>query len=277
MVRGSVRGDDPGGAYRRSWHEESIDLDDVPAAVVCAHCGRGDCLGECEGTDGTSQVFAIIPWERSSGPWIPRLWGTARLTTLSHEAFFGSLPGGDVAPALRFAVVVELAAVTVHALLLAALACVLFPSLSRQLLSSDILLRVALQGGLLGVPLVAALAIGLHVLHGVGLDLGARLQGGRPRHGVRFGCYSCGWDLVTLPLGVLLTALLVGPGAALRTVRLGLTVPHRAGAAYLRGVHQLGGSALRRAGRTGGLLPVTALLTVALLTLPWLLLVAQLR
>ncbi len=276
MVRGSLRGVDFGETPRPVRHDDGADLDDVPAAVVCAHCGRGDCLGDCEGPDAASQVFAIVPWERSGGPWLPRLWGTARLATLSHDAFFGSLPGGDVAPALRFAVIAELTAVTLHALLLAALACLLFPALPGALLSNDTLLRWTLRGVCLGVPLTAAMAIGLHLLHGIGLDLGARMQGARPRHGVRFGCYSCGWDLVTLPLGVLLTGVLVGPGAALGAIRLSVTVPRRAGAAYLRGVHQLGGPAHGRALRTGGLLPAAALLTVVLLTASWTLLGALL-
>ncbi len=277
MVRGSLRSVDHGRSTGGARRDESFDLDDFPAAVVCAHCGRGDCLGECEGPDAASQVFAIIPWERSQGPWSRRLWGTARLATLNPETFFGSLPGGKVAPALRFALVAELVAIVVHLALVAGLACALVPALPRALLTSDEFRLWALRGGLLGVPLATATAVGLHVLHGVGLDLGARLQGGHPRHGVRFGCYACGWDLVTLPLGLLLTALAIGPSAALRALSLGVTAPRRAGAAYLRGVHQLAGAPLGRALRTGGAVPAATVLALALVAVPWLLLAWRLR
>ncbi len=277
MVGGSLRGVDHDRSPEGACRDDSFDLDDFPAAVVCAHCGRGDCLGTCEGTDGASQVFAIIPWERSNGSWTRRLWGTARLATLNHEAFFGSLPGGKVAPALRFAIIAELVTITFHLTLGAGLACALVPALPRALLTSDALRLGILRGSLVGVPLAAATAVGLHVLHGVGLDLGARLQGGHPRHGVRFGCYACGWDLLTLPLGVLLTALTVGPRPALRALSLGVTAPRRAGAAYLRGVHQLAGAPLGRALRMGGAVPAATALALALLAIPWLLLALQLR
>ena len=36
------------------------------------------------------------------------------------------------------------------------------------------------------------------------LDTAARRQGSQnPGRGLRFGLYGCGWDLVTLPLGLL--------------------------------------------------------------------------
>ena len=60
--------------------------------------------------------------------------------------------------------------------------------------------------------------VAIHALHGLALDVGAKRQGSRARRarGLRFGLYACGWDLVTLPLGLALVAILEGPRAALR-------------------------------------------------------------
>ena len=80
---------------------------DVPAAVLCAFCGRGDCTG-CGGADEqASGIVAIVPWERpGAGTW-SRLFATAKLTTVGAESFFSALPDGEASPALRFAVVAE--------------------------------------------------------------------------------------------------------------------------------------------------------------------------
>ncbi|MBN2194066.1 MAG: hypothetical protein JW751_14720 [Polyangiaceae bacterium] len=245
--------------------DDAVELDEFPAAVVCAHCGRGDCAGQCEDHDLASQVFAIVPWERPGSGWIRRLWSTARLATLKHETFFGSLPGGDYGSALRFAATAELTTVAVHALLLAGVASAIFPDLARAVVADSALQVWLLRGSILGLPLLAAVMVALHLIHGVGLDFGARHRAGRSRHGFRFGCYACGWDLLSLPIGVVVTALTDGPRDALRAIALGLTAPRRAGAAYLRGVHRLEGPALQRALLLGSIAPAGALLTVLLL------------
>ena len=84
---------------------------DVPAAVVCAHCGDADCAG-CRNEQTRSGVVAIVAWERPGAPAISRLWATARATTFESDRFFESLPDGPIAPALRFAVASELLAST---------------------------------------------------------------------------------------------------------------------------------------------------------------------
>src|SRR5579884_3336006 len=87
---------------------------DVPAAVVCAHCGRADCAG-CAEDHTKSGVVAVIAWERPGATTLARLWATARASTLDADRFFESLPDGPLAPALLFAVASELMAVSAMA------------------------------------------------------------------------------------------------------------------------------------------------------------------
>src|SRR5579883_1365074 len=78
--------------------EELVDSE-VPAAVVCAHCGDADCPG-CLHEQTRSGVVAVVAWERPGAPALTRLWATARASTLDAERFFESLPDGPIAPAL---------------------------------------------------------------------------------------------------------------------------------------------------------------------------------
>src|ERR1044071_58920 len=82
---------------------------DVPAAVLCAVCGRSDCAG-CVADDGR-RASVGSPWEQRNAPPIRRLWRTAVLATLDGETFFGELAEGSVASAFRFALLCELFAI----------------------------------------------------------------------------------------------------------------------------------------------------------------------
>jgi hypothetical protein len=243
----------------------SLELVDVPAAVVCASCGDPECSG-CVGEEPThaSGVVAIVPWERPGLTLPKRLWTTARLSTTASESFFGALPEGDVSAALRFALLCELLAVL--GLCVAFVPVVLFaaPWAATALVADASLREGVLRAVAVGVPGVAFAMVALHVVHGLGLDLGARRQGARSRRnrGVRFGLYSCGWDLVTLPLGLACVAIGEGLRAALASAPLGLTVPARAARAYLRGVHQLDEQQARRASKFALRLSAGAVLLV---------------
>src|SRR5580704_6916469 len=92
-------------AARRVDADELVDSD-VPAAVVCAHCGDADCPG-CLHENSRSGVVAVVPWERPVLPGLVRLWATARATTFDADRFFESLPDGPILPALRFALISE--------------------------------------------------------------------------------------------------------------------------------------------------------------------------
>jgi hypothetical protein len=226
-------------------------LVDVPAAVVCATCGGPDCTGcAVEETTNLSGVVAFIPWERPGVPVWRRLWQTATLVTVHARTFFSALPDGDTTPALAFAWLAETFAVSGLALGGSLLALLCLPSLPALLLEDAALRGLLLRGCCAGIFLLVAAMVGLHVVHGIALDFAARRYGGRRAgRGLRFGLYACGWDLVTLPLGLLTTAWSDGLGAARRAAPLGLTAPAQASEAYLIGVHGLSPESAHLAGR----------------------------
>lgn len=231
------------------------ELVEVPAAVVCAFCGSPDCLGcmHQEEPSHASGIVAIVPWERP-GSTPKRLWQTSKMTTLSSDSFFGALPDGDVTPALRFAVVAELTAITgllvVAVPVLLAFAPWLFDAITRDPTLRLLVARVLA----LGVPALALGMVVVHAAHGYGLDIGARRQGAkvtRSSRGLRFGLYACGWDVMTQPAGLLLLACTDGISTAWKAAPLSLTVPRRAVRAYLRGAHRLDEREAQIAARTG--------------------------
>ena len=255
VVRNSGARDAPWGPAERAERAErdaALELVEVPATVVCAMCGDPSCTGDCQldETTQTSGVVAIVPWERP-GSTAGRLWGTARQATVSSEAFFGALPDGDIAGPLRFALLAESLAVLGMAVVAVPVVLAFAPWLFEAI-GRDPWLRAWL-GRLLGfgMPGLALLMVVLHTVHGLSLDLGARRVGARPRtaRGLRFGLYSCGWDLLTLPAGVAALAVTDGFRAARRALPMSLTVPKLASRAFLRGVYQLDEDACRLASR----------------------------
>jgi hypothetical protein len=143
-------------------------------------------------------------------------------------------------------------------------------------LHDEVVRQVLIRVALFGVPGLATLMVVLHATHGVLVDRAARAAGSRKRgRGLRFGLYACGWDLVTLPLGLLLVLATEGVGATKRAAGLALSVPVQATRAYLSGVHALNPEGARRAAaranlHTGlaalGLLALTAVLVAFGLT-----------
>src|ERR1700722_2698849 len=150
--------------------DELVDSE-VPAAVVCAHCGDADCPG-CLQEITKSGVVAIVAWERPGAPALERLWATARATTFDCERFFETMPDGPIAPALRFAVVSELLAASAMALAALIPLALLAPTWVGHALLHDtaLLARVAITG----IPALAALLVAAHAAHGWALDWGAR-------------------------------------------------------------------------------------------------------
>jgi hypothetical protein len=195
-------------------------------------------------------VVAIVPWERPGGTLLSRLWATAKLATLSPSAFFSALPPGGAAAPLGFALLSELLAALGLCATLAALVLLALPAFGSQLWQ-DAALR-SLLGRIVawGVPGLSLLMVLLHGSHGLALDRAARREGSRqPGRGLRFGLYGCGWDLVTLPLGLLLLTLTDGPLTALRHSARGLTAPNTAALAYLSHVHRFELEVATRASR----------------------------
>jgi hypothetical protein len=227
------------GADGRIEVDELVDAE-VPAAVVCAHCGDADCPG-CQNENTRSGVISVVPWERPGAPLFGRLWATARATTFDAERFFESLPDGPLAPALRFAIVSEIIASAAMALALLAGLAVLAPTWAKH-----VLLHETLTAARLGAAVVAGLAtllVAAHAAHGWALDRGARRSGARPAatRAIRFGLYAAGWDLVVGPFGALVVAFKEGVGAALSIAVLGVGLPGRSARAFLRGCYRLQG------------------------------------
>jgi len=256
-----------GGAPR---DDSAFDLIDVPATVVCASCGDPGCPG-CLIEEPTNQsgVVAIIPWERPGMGFWRRLWQTSTLATVHARTFFGAIPDGDVSTALAFALVSEAVAVAGLGVGAGAIALLCLPSLPT-LLVEDASLRVSVvRGVFFGAFLLVLAMVGLHAIHGAALDIAARRLGGRNSgRGLRFGLYACGWDLITLPFGLLVTTLVSGWGATRQALPLGLTAPRIAAEAYLIGHHGLDPAAVRVAARRAALLTVAAFVgAIALTTL----------
>ena len=217
---------------------ELLELSEVPAAVVCAICGLPECNCEVDRPSAFSGVMAIVPWERPGGTVLSRLWATAKLGTLSPAAFFSALPPGGVVAPLAFAVLSETLAALGLCVTFGGLGLLVVPALGAELLRNPALQGYLVHGMAWGVPGLSLAMVLLHVAHGVALDAAARREGSRQSgRGLRFGLYACGWDLVTLPLGLLLLTLTDGPVSALRHSARGLTAPNSAALAYLGHVH----------------------------------------
>lgn len=254
------------GPARDELDEVTLELSDVPAAVVCALCGQPDCAG-CMPMDertNASGVVAIIPWERAGLGLPTRLWATARLMTLSHKELCSTLPEGELAAPLAFAVVAELAAAVGLAVCFAGLG-VLAPDVAHVVLTDPVLRGAAGHALAVGLPLVAGTMIVLHALHGLIIDRAAKKAGSTKRgRGLRFGLYACGWDLVTLPLGLLVLLFTDGPSGVKKAVGLAVSVPNRAARAYLSGIHDLDPERTASAAKSANLVTALSALVVLL-------------
>lgn len=230
--------------------EGALELVEVPATVVCATCGLPECDCEVDRPSSFSGVMAIVPWERPGGTVLSRLWATAKLATLSPEAFFAALPPGGVVPPLVFGMLAETLAALGLCATFGGLALLVVPALGAELLHNPTLQGLLLRGMAWGVPGLAIAMVLLHAAHGAALDTAARKEGSRQSgRGLRFGLYGCGWDLVTLPLGLLLLTLTDGPVSALRHSARGLTAPNSAAIAYLAHVHHFEREVAKRVSR----------------------------
>ena len=230
---------------------------DVPAAVLCAACGRTDCAG-CVTPERTR--IASTPWEASDRPVWHRLLQTARLATVDGEAFFGALPDGSVAPALRFALSCELLAIASLALTCLPVVYALVPGFVEEIAADHERRAWVAASVTVAVPCLALMMVMLHVLWAAGLELGLRLSGAksRPAHCLRYALYSCGWDLVTSPFGFAAGWASVGFRGATAELRAAVRIPRFATFAYIGRARNVSERKARRA------LLIAALLTGAI-------------
>jgi hypothetical protein len=223
---------------------EEVDSIDVPAAVVCATCGRGDCPGCLEEKTGASGVIAIIPWERPQPAWPTRFFATAQATTRGAEGFFCALPDGPVSPALQFAVLAEIFAVGSTAAVIAPLTVLAVPGLLLRFLSNGTTRDAVALSTLVGVVLFTALLVLAHAVHGLALGHTASRS-----RALRFGLYGCGWDFGSSPAGMVAATFAGGLRASFSLLYTSVTAPARAIDAALNGVFKLEGDAARKAKR----------------------------
>jgi hypothetical protein len=98
------------------------------------------------------------------------------------------------------------------------------------------------------------------------IDRAAKKVGSTKRgRGLRFGLYACGWDLVTLPLGLVVLLFTDGPGGVKKALGLAISVPNRAARAYLSVVHGLDPERTASAAKSANMLTAVAALGVLLL------------
>lgn len=233
---------------------DALDDGDVPAAVLCAHCGRSDCTGCAR---ALPRLDGGTPWEGRSGSALGRLWATARVATVDGEAFFGALPQGSLGSALGFAVASELCAIGSFLVVWLPLSYLCVPEVALSLATDPAhrgMLALLLS---LSVPALAALMVLLHVVWGGSLELGLRISGvdARPAHGLRYALYACAWDLVTSPFGFAAGWATGGIRRSVREVLAAVRIPHFATRAYLDRSRGVAG------GRARVALVIAALLT----------------
>jgi hypothetical protein len=224
--------------------DEPIDSVDVPAAVICAWCGRGDCAGCAKERAGASGVIAIVPWERPLSAWPGRFFATVQATTRGAEGFFRSLPDGSISPALAFAVIAEIFAVASTAALVAPLVVLGIPGLLLRFVSDDGTRSAVLLATLVGVVGFTLLLVGAHALHG--WVLSPEISRSR---GLRLGFYACGWDFGSSPAGFVAATYSEGVAAAFSLIGSSVTAPSRSVDAALSGLFRLDPDTARRTKR----------------------------
>ena len=247
-------------------NDEAWDQLDVPAAVVCAHCGDPGCSGCMAPPSSTrSGIVAIVPWERPGTAVLVRLWNTARATTKNPESFFGTLPDGPVATAFAFALLAELVASTSWGVAAGALLWAVFPRWSWHIVVDPHARGVALSIVACVLPLFSLMLVSAHAVHGLSLDRGARKAGASSsrRRALRFGLYAAGWDLVIGPIGACVLAYKEGLMAASEVTQLGRGLPTRSATGFLRGVYGLDLLQTKAALRTSYVVAVVATLAAA--------------
>jgi hypothetical protein len=224
--------------------EESVDSIDVPAAVICAWCGRGDCAGCAKEKAGSSGVIAIVPWERPLAAWPGRFFATVQATTRGADGFFRALPDGPISPALGFALLAETFAVTSTAAVVAPLVVLGIPGLLVRFLSEDATRMAVLLSTLVAVVGFTSLLVVAHALHRVMLAPDVSRS-----RGLRLGFYACGWEFGSSPAGLAAATYAEGPVAGFALVGSSVTAPGRSIDAALAGIFRLDGDRAQKAKR----------------------------
>jgi len=191
---------------RGEWLRDDDAFADVPPSVVCAVCGRPECVGCAPvGEDGrvASAVVSVVRVVDGSLP------GLLIAATSQPAAFVRAMDTRSMKRVLAFALVCELsAAFQVTSFIAGAL---------RLLIGPVSLSRLAVVTSVATVVLAAVLVAG-HALWGFAVHDRER------RRAVRFGLATCAWDLALSPVGLVLMVPRLGVGIfpLLRRASVGL-------------------------------------------------------
>jgi hypothetical protein len=185
-----------------------------------------------------------VPWERPLSAWPGRFFATVQATTRGAEGFFRTMPDGRISPALGFAVVAEIFAVTSTAMVVAPLVVLGVPGLLLRFLSDDSTRVAVLSATVVGVLGFTLLLVVAHAIHG--WVLAPKVS---RAHGLRFGFYACGWDFGSSPAGVVAATYADGIGAGFAMLGSSITAPSRSVEAAVSGMFRLDPDTARRAQR----------------------------
>ncbi|HEX2882031.1 MAG TPA: hypothetical protein VHO25_21075 [Polyangiaceae bacterium] len=201
---------------------EEADIGDFPPTVVHVEASLTPEVSSAE-----------LPWEKSMA--LPALWRTALQVTVQAERVGATFLGQGVMRAALFAFLAELIAIGSLAVTLGLLVVVLFPKqVFAALLDAVFVMDVLRITTGIVVGLASALVL-LHWLWTLGTELGAWRNDlpRRVRTGLALSGYSCGWDLITSPFGILAVLFTRGWRNIGPTLNAALRAPRRCSVAHL--------------------------------------------
>lgn len=264
----------PSAEPRRTRSVSSWDTE-IPPVIACARCGRPECDGcalRTTATEGSKAAPAgsALAWEDTAQPLWGRFVATARHSAQRQGEVFGHLERGSIGRALAFSLLCEVVAILGFSAVWAGAFLVLFPRFTLGVLSSLVLMGFAA----LVLVLLVLFVVFLHALAGAALEwcIGRTGQAPDYNRGIRMGLYSCGWDLLTSPVGVLLALTSSPPLPPFALVLAGARVPRAATSAYLTQCRGLPDAVQRAAVRTAiwsMVLPVLLFALVVFFALLW--------
>jgi hypothetical protein len=178
-------------------------------------------------------VGGDLPWERRLG--LSALWPTAVQVTLHAEQVGGTFFGRGVVRSLLFAWFAELLAIGSTALTLALLLLMLFPKPVLHALTDVAMLREMLVVATAVVFVLASTLVLLHWFWSLATELGAwhHELPRRVRVGLTLSGYTCGWDLITSPFGIVALLFTRGWRSVGPTLRAAVRAPRRCAVAHL--------------------------------------------
>jgi hypothetical protein len=235
--------------------------EDVPPASFCVVCGRIDCDGACyfeaEATDD------LIPWDRLRT--MRTFWSTCVQTAEPPELWIERAILGDAKKALAFAALVELLAVGSYAVLALG---VLAPAFVYFEVSWT---DVGGWTGPLAVIVLGGFMVALHVVWAAFLEALLILRGSAREWKSLFAlaCYSCGWDLITSPGGLVVALYVAGRREAWRLLRGATSNPTAACVYYLHHVREVSPQAATKLAFTAAVLAVVLGISASAAILWW--------